>query len=340
MMLWIVLIFLGTSIYLYCLLAGADFGVGVHELFVKADQRRAHEEIVKDAMGPVWEANHMWLIIAVVILFVGFPKVYAELSINLHIPITLMLIGIIMRGCAFAFRHYDAVEDGARKYYSLIFSISSIVTPVALGIIIGSMMLGNIQPVPDRYLMTFIYPWLNLYSFAVGLFVLSIFTFMAGTFMIGEKSIGLFKDKYIVRARIVHILMIVAGGLVFVTAAIEGFSLMGTFIAHPVSLIAMSLATVSHFFFWRLLEAGNIWGLRFLAGFQLLMIVIGWMAQIFPGMILYSDGSTLSLLTQAAPDRTIFLLGMALIIGSILFLPLLGYLFVVFKRVGGQSGNI
>lgn len=62
------------------------------------------------AIGPVWEANHMWLIIAIVILFVGFPHIYTTMSVYLHIPLAIMLIGIIARGTAFVFRHYDAVK--------------------------------------------------------------------------------------------------------------------------------------------------------------------------------------------------------------------------------------
>lgn len=331
-MLWIVLLFLAASIYLYCLLGGADFGVGIHELLVKRDQKRQHEEIVKEAMGPVWEANHMWLIIVVVILFVGFPKIYSEVSIYLHIPLTLMLIGIIMRGCAFSFRHYDAIEDGSRKYYSLVFYISSLLTPITFGIIIGSLMLGKIQPVPGNYFSTYIAPWLNLFSFSTGLFILSIFTFIASVYMIGEAFIGPFKKNYISRSKVFHIVMIVMGALVFITAQIEGHPLFSKFISNPVSLLAISLVTISHVLLWRLFETKRAWSLRVLTGFQLLMIIVAWMAVIYPKAILYADGSSLSFLAEAAPEATLLMLGCALIVGAMIFLPLLGYLFFTFKR--------
>lgn len=88
---------MGVSLVLYTLLGGADFGAGIIELFIGD---RANETIFR-AIAPVWEANHIWLIIAVVILFNGFPEAYAVFSNALHIPILLVLMGIIARGAAF-----------------------------------------------------------------------------------------------------------------------------------------------------------------------------------------------------------------------------------------------
>ncbi len=329
---WVVLFFLALSVFLYCLLGGADFGVGIHELFIPEKQKRQHEDIVKEAMGPVWEANHMWLIIVIVILFVGLPKVYSEVSIHLHIPITLMLIGIIFRGCAFTFRHYDPVQDNARKYYSLVFCISSVLTPIAFGMIIGALMLGRIQSAPTDYFSTYVAPWFNLFTLMMGLFVLSIFVFIAGIYMIGEHKIGIFRNDYIRRTKIFHIIMIVMGALVFVSAQLSGYKLIENFLAHPLAVVALVLATLSHAVLWRLFEISSAWRLRFLTGFQIFMVVGAWLALIFPNAIVYNDGTTLSLLSSMAPEKTLAMLGWALIIGSVLFLPLLTYMFLVFKR--------
>src|SRR5918992_5235757 len=121
--------FLAVSILFYCLFAGADFGAGILEAFLGSRSREEQRTVITHAMGPVWEANHVWLILAIVILFTGFPKAYSALSITFHIPLTLMLMGIILRGCAFTFRHYDAVRDRSQRYYSAIFVISSFLTP-------------------------------------------------------------------------------------------------------------------------------------------------------------------------------------------------------------------
>src|SRR4051812_5064628 len=124
MLIELIAFFLAASILLYALFAGADFGAGILEAFLAKQKRQAQREILTHAIGPVWEANHVWLILAIVILFVGFPKAYSALSVIFHIPLTLMLIGVILRGCAFTFRHYDAIQDQSQRYYTFIFVIS------------------------------------------------------------------------------------------------------------------------------------------------------------------------------------------------------------------------
>ena len=336
---WVVLFFLALSVFLYCLLGGADFGVGVHEWLVPADKKRRHEEVVAQAMGPVWEANHMWLIIVVVILFVAFPRVYSQVSIYLHIPLTLMLIGIIIRGCAFSFRHYDSVEDGSRKYYSWAFSFSSLLTPIAFGVIIAALMLGKIPPEPTDYYSTYVQPWFNIFSLTTGLFVLSIFTFIAGIFMVGEEAIGDLRENYVRRTKFLHIVMIIMGALVFFAARFDGFDLGARFFSHPLALTAMALATVSHFLLWPLFRVSRRWRLRIVTGFQLFMVVAAWLAVTFPDVIFYNDGTTLTLFKHIAPEKTLLALGLALIVGAALFLPLLGYLFFMFKSTSSDLNN-
>ena len=86
-------------------------------------------------MGPVWEANHIWVIILIVILWIAFPKYYKVMVTSLHIPITLMLLGITLRGVAFVFRHYDAFVDKSQHVYNWLFRISSLITPIFLGMV-------------------------------------------------------------------------------------------------------------------------------------------------------------------------------------------------------------
>src|SRR5258708_27117212 len=83
------------------------------------------------------------LILAVVILFSAFPKAYSALSITYYIPLTFLLGGIIFRGCAFTFGHYDAVKDGSQKYYSFFFKASGIMVPLTLGVIAGGLLKGR-----------------------------------------------------------------------------------------------------------------------------------------------------------------------------------------------------
>jgi cytochrome d ubiquinol oxidase subunit II len=121
MMLYIVIGFLWVSLLIYLLMGGADFGAGILELFARETNKSQIRKTSYQAIGPIWEANHMWVIIAIVILFVGFPDVYTTVSTYLHIPLVVMLMGIIARGTAFSFRNYDAVKDRMQNVYNRIY---------------------------------------------------------------------------------------------------------------------------------------------------------------------------------------------------------------------------
>src|SRR6476646_8108504 len=104
---WIIVVALNA----YVLFAGADFGGGVWDLLASGPRRQQQRDLIAHAIGPIWEANHVWLIVVVVMLFVCFPAAWAALSIALHVPMTVMLIGIVLRGSAFTFRSYDDASD-------------------------------------------------------------------------------------------------------------------------------------------------------------------------------------------------------------------------------------
>src|SRR5690349_14916593 len=91
----------------YALTGGADYGGGVWDLLARGPRAAAQRALIADAISPIWEANHVWLILVIVILFSAFPPAFATIATALHIPLTLMLVGIVLRGSAFTFRAYD-----------------------------------------------------------------------------------------------------------------------------------------------------------------------------------------------------------------------------------------
>lgn len=334
-MLWIVIGFLAVSLLLYCVLGGADFGAGALEFFVKKKKHANHEKLVNKAMGPVWEANHIWLIILIVILFNGFPTAYTEFSIYFHVPLTLMLVGIVFRGCAFTFRHYDVIKDETHRYYSLAFSLSSMLTPIMFGMIIGGVMLG-VDPQAATYYGKFVAPWCNVFSFSIGFFVLCLFTYLGSVYLIGETQDRTVRDYYIKKARQTNIVLLISGAMVFLLAEIHGHHLLKSFFTNPVSACCFLVATVITLVFWRNILAGtvDVWHSRFLAAMQVALVLIAWLMLIYPNVLFYKNGDALSLFDAAAPDVTIQILGWSLIAGSALFLPMLYYLFRVFKLRG------
>jgi cytochrome d ubiquinol oxidase subunit II len=273
----------------------------------------------------------MWLILIVVILFMGFPKVYTTLSIALHIPVTAMLIGIVLRGCFFTFRHYDAIKGQSQHYYTGIFVFSSIMASLFLGIIAGAITLGRIDLSVTSFAEAFIDPWLNYFSFAVGIFACCIFTFLAAVYLIGEAREQQIRRIFFNQAIKANIATVIAGGLVFIAAYLDGFPLIDALLGHLFSAVCLGLATLSLPLLWYSLIRGHVILPRILAGFQVCMILVAWLWLQFPAVIAISNGPDLTLHNTRAPEATMQVLGWALVVGSMLILPALFYLMKSFK---------
>jgi len=329
---YVVITFLCLGILLYFLLGGADFGAGIIELFTSTKNRSRTRKTLYQAIGPVWEANHMWLIIAIVILFVGFPHIYTTMSVHLHIPLLIMLIGIIARGTAFVFRHYDAVKDDMQWLYNRIFRYSSFITALFLGIIAGSVISGHVDTQATNFSDAYIYSWLNWFSFAVGLFTVSLCGFLAAVYLIGETDNSHDQKRFIEKAKYMNIAAVVFGAMVFIAAQFDKIPLIEWVFKNPVGITAIILASLSLVLLWYLLLKGKTKILRFLAGFQVTMILVAISYAHFPNFIRLKNGGAISLLETAGPEKTIYSLGMALLLGSVLILPFLGYLFYKFQK--------
>src|SRR5438552_9117288 len=122
-----ILIILWLSLIVYAVLGGADFGGGIWDFFAFGQEAECQRRLVGQAMGPVWEANHVWLIFLIVGLFTAFPIVFSILSIALYIPFLIALVGIVLRGAAFAFRAHAAHAVAISKVWGRVFSTASVV---------------------------------------------------------------------------------------------------------------------------------------------------------------------------------------------------------------------
>jgi cytochrome d ubiquinol oxidase subunit II len=330
-MIYVVIVFLWTSILLYILLGGADFGAGIIELFTSKANQPKTRKTMYNAIGPIWEANHMWLIIAIVILFVGFPKIYTTVSIYLHIPLVCMLLGIIARGTAFVFRNYDAVKDDMQKLYTPIFMYSSLITPFFLGIIAASSVSGQIDLQAKDFLSAYIYSWLNWFSISVGLFTVSICGFLATIFIIGQTDTEENKLHFIKKARRTIYVVMFSGALVFLAAYLEQIPLTDWIFGDTPGLIAIIAAGISLVIMFMALKRDKPILLRLLAGFQITMILFAATYTHFPDIVLLKNGQNLSLLGHQGQAKAIESLAYALLIGSIFILPALVYLIYIFQ---------
>jgi cytochrome d ubiquinol oxidase subunit II len=140
----IALVFMWLGVTAYAVLAGADFGAGFWDLFAGGDREGApRRALIERVIGPVWEANHVWLIFVLVILWTAFPPVFAAVASSLYIPLTAVAIGIILRGAGFAFRK-DVETLGLKRLFGVAFASSSIITPFFLGAVAGAIASGRV----------------------------------------------------------------------------------------------------------------------------------------------------------------------------------------------------
>jgi cytochrome bd ubiquinol oxidase subunit II len=317
-----------ASLVLYALLGGADYGGGVWDLFAFGRRAREQRELIAHAIGPVWEANHVWLILVVVILFTAFPPAFAVIATALHIPITLLLIGIVLRGTAFTFRTYDVQRDEVQRRWSLIFSIASIITPILLGTILGAVASGNIRVENGAVTSGFLRAWLAPFPLAVGFFALALFAFLAAVYLTVEAEEGRLQEDFRFRALFAGVAVGLLALFVFVLAG-TGAPTVRAGISRSSWALALHILTA----IFALGAFYTLWTRRYRAARvctagQVTLILLGWAFAQFP----YIVEPDISITSAAAPQITLRLLLGALIAGAVLLFPSYYYLFRIFKN--------
>ncbi|MDF3056234.1 MAG: cytochrome ubiquinol oxidase subunit [Rariglobus sp.] len=327
----ILVFFIGASLLLYVLLGGSDYGAGILELLPAGPLREKQKHVINEAMGPVWEANHMWLILIVVILFIAFPEIFTTLMVALHLPMLALLVGIVVRGTAFTFRHYDAIQEPrSQRVYTLLFGLSSLWTSFWLGIIVASLNRGIIDPAASTFWDAYIAPWWGLYPLAVGLFVACIFVFLASIYLISETDDTTLQRRFTRHAAAANGMVILSGGLVFAASFLEGESLPSVFFRTPATLAVMALATLLFGVLWMFVRKRNPLFTRIVAGGQVTLILLGWWLLYAPDALVTAQGP-LGFYEGAAPPATLRQLVIALLVGSLFIFPSLFFLLRVFK---------
>ena len=196
-----------VSLTAYALLAGADFGGGVWDLVASGPRKEQQRRLVAQAIAPVWEANHVWLILAIVMLFTCFPAAFARLAIALHVPLTLMLIGIVLRGSTFMFQSYGG---GGRR----VVAYASLVTPVLLGVAVGAIASGATSvPAGVTFVEGYVRPWLTAFALAIGLFALACFAFLAAVYLTVEARDRELQEDFRRRALVAGIIVAANAGV-------------------------------------------------------------------------------------------------------------------------------
>lgn len=312
----------------YVVLAGADFGGGVWDLFATGPRRERQRDLIAHAIGPVWEANHVWLILVVVLLFTCFPPVFSRIAVALHIPITLILLGIVLRGSAFTFRSYGGDGGPTQRRWGRLFAMASLVTPLLLGVAVGTIASGRVRaPTGRGFLVDYITPWLSLFTASVGIFTLLLFAFLAAVYLTLEAEDPDLQDDFRRRALGSGLAVFAAAMLTLALAWREAplvwHGLVTAPRAVPVHLLTGASATLALWALWtrkfRLARSAAV--------AQITLILWGWALAQYPWLIPPSLGIS----NAAAPAITLKLTLGALGVGAAILFPSLYYLFKVFK---------
>jgi cytochrome bd ubiquinol oxidase subunit II len=169
----------------YAVLGGADFGAAFWQLGARGEQGGALRQHAYRAMGPVWEANHVWLIFVLVICWTAYPEVFASIFSTLTVPLFIAAIGIILRGTAYAI-HAGTAREIERRAVDRIFSISSVLTPFALGTVVGAIASGRV-PVGNAQ-GDLVSSWLNASSFVIGFLAVATGAYVAAVYLAGDGA--------------------------------------------------------------------------------------------------------------------------------------------------------
>ena len=322
----------------YVLSGGADFGGGVWDLLASGPRKQAQRDLVARAIGPVWEANHVWLILAVVLLFTCFATAFARLAVTLNLPLTGVLVGIVLRGSAFAFRGYGGDRDVVQRRWGRLFAVASLVTPILLGVAVGAVASGAVGEAGtgkgSGFAAAYVAPWLGPFPLAVGAFTLCCFAFLAAVYLTLEAPEGDLREDFRRRALAAGVILGGAAGLALLVSR-PGAPLMRQGLLGSAWALPFQAATAAA----ALTALAGLWTRRYrvarvAAGAQVSLILWGWAGSQYPYLI----PPDLTIADAAAPPATLHLVLVALILGAAVLVPSLVYLFRVFKARDLTSG--
>jgi len=186
------LVIIVLSLLAYALLAGADFGGGGWDLLagLGRDRKTAEDQrsLISASLGPVWEANHVWLIFVIVCVFAGFPAAFGDIAVSLELPLAFALLGIVLRGAAYVYRAYGQGAALPDRWWSRIFACASVLTPFMLGVSGAALATGRLGPragsaATSSVVSTPLTPFETPFALLAGLLAVVVTAFLAAVYL-------------------------------------------------------------------------------------------------------------------------------------------------------------
>jgi len=317
---------LWLSLTAYAVLAGADFGGGVWDIFASGPRKRAQRRAVARAMGPVWEANHVWLIFMITGLFTVFPVAFGALGLALYVPMTIALIGIVLRGAAFAFRAHGREAVGPLSTWGVVFGGSSIVAPFFLGTAAAAVASGAIRISGGNVVSGFGAGWSTPFALVMGLLAVALCAYLAAAYLMVETEDDPalqsdFRRRALVASVVSGALALLGLWLAYAQAPRVWADLTGNGLL--LLLLALINGPIALWGVWRLRPRLT----RIAVAAQVALVLWAWAVGQWP----YLVPPDLTIADAAAPAATLAAWLVVIAIGMLLVIPSLGVLFRVFK---------
>jgi cytochrome bd ubiquinol oxidase subunit II len=321
--------FILAGLAAYTVLAGADFGAGLWTLLDRPG--RASPTAIRDhcrhALGPVWEANHVWLVFVLVVCWTAFPVAFGSIMSTLSVPLFVAAVGIILRGASYALRG-QLVDAPGRRRIEALFAASSILTPFALGTVVGGIASGRV-PVGNAA-GNLVTSWLNPTSIMVGALAVATGAYLAAVYLaadarrLGKRDLEL---DFRTRALVVGVCAgaLALGGLAVVRVDAPALF---TGLTHDGGAVMVALSIVAGLTTLVLVWLNHFGAARASAALAVAAIVAGWGLAQRP--IFLPPGLTVE---QAAASRSTLLATIiAVAVGALVLVPSLILLFLLYLR--------
>jgi cytochrome bd ubiquinol oxidase subunit II len=317
---------LWIGVTLYALFGGADFGAGVWDLFAGSGERadRVRDQIDR-SIGPVWEANHVWLIFVLVVLWTAFPPLFSAVMTTLYIPLALAALGIVLRGSGFAFRH--ALPGPVQGPATRVFGTSSVLTPFFMGTIVGAIASGEVPAGGDGDPTG---SWIGFLPLVTGALFVAVAAYTAAVFLVRDSGAAGDDElrEYFARRALIVAMVAGVGALLGVIAlhADARYVYDGLTSWPGIALVLLSaacgLAALA------LLVAGRHTGLRFAAVGAGAAVIWGYFAAAFP----YVLPTSLSISEAAGASATLTSVIVVFGAAALTAVPALMLLYVLAQR--------
>jgi len=320
-----VVLWIGAT--MYAVFGGADFGAGFWSLLAgRGGQARRPRELIDWAIGPVWEANHVWLIFSIVVLWTGFSAAFEAVFSTLFIPLSLAALGIVLRGSGFAFQH-TAKRSWGRAVAVLLFGLASLLTPFFMGTVVGAVAGGRVPA--GNATGDSVTSWLNPLSLVIGALFVATSAYLAAVFLVSDARRAGAPDleRYFASRAIVT--AVVAGGLA--AAGLVALHSDAQYVFDRLKSQALPLVILSGacgIAVLVLLHRNARRGAYALAAGAVVAVIWGWGVAQYP----YLLPQTLTIAQAAAPTETLTSVLIVFGIAVVVVLPALGLLFTLAQR--------